>query len=61
MAEAVGFTTSVKIENLKTEQCREPGNPLVGTGSNQAEATTVNGMSDDEDKSDGKVRHIFSF
>ena len=60
VAEAVGLhqkSSSVKIENLKTE--RREGNPLVaGGGSNQAE-TTVNGMLDDEDRSDGKVRHIF--
>ena len=61
VAEAVGLhhqkSSSVKIENLKTE--RREGNPLVvGGGSNQAE-TAVNGMLDDEDRSDGKVRHIF--
>ena len=62
VAEAVGLhhqkSSSVKIENLKTER-REAGNPLVvGGGSNQAE-TAVNGMLDDEDRSDGKVRHLF--
>ena len=62
VAEAVGLhqkSSSVKIENLKTE--RREGNPLVvGGGSSQAETTTaVNGMLDDEDRSDGKVRHLF--
>ena len=62
VAEAVGLhqkSSSVKIENLKTER-REAGNPLVvgGGGSNQGE-TAVNGMLDDEDRSDGKVRHLF--
>ena len=66
VAEAVGLhqkSSSVKLENLKTEQGRrDPGNPLVvgGGGSNQAE-TAVNGMLDDEDRSDGKVRHITLF
>ena len=63
VAEAVGLhqkSSSVKIENLKTEQGRrDPGNPLVvGGGSSQAD-TAVNGMLDDEDRSDGKVRHLF--